>query len=55
MGSLYYGIWYAKQKHPRCTKSEAKSEAPGSSYSYTQLKSVISDSGQGLSCLLATL
>ena len=32
---------YAKQKHPRYKKSEAKSEAPVSSYSYTQLKSVI--------------
>ena len=35
-------------------KSEAKSEAPVSSYSYMQLKSVISGWGQGPSCLLAT-
>ena len=46
---------YAKQKHPRCKKSEAKSEAPISSYSYMQLKSVISGGGQGPSCLLATM
>ena len=31
-------IQYAKQKHPRCKKSKAKSEAPVSSYSYTLLK-----------------
>ena len=34
-------------------KSEAKSEAPVSSYSYMRLKSVISGGGQGPSCLLA--
>ena len=45
----------AKQKHPRCKKSEAKSEAPVSSYSYMRLKSVISGGGQGPSCLLATM
>ena len=33
---------YAKQKHSRCKKSKAKSEAPVSSYSYMRLKSVIS-------------
>ena len=32
---------------PGVQKSEAKLEAPISSYSYTQLKSVISDGGQG--------
>ena len=36
-------------------KSEAKSEAPDSSYSYKRLKSVISGGGQGPSCLLATM
>ena len=36
-------------------KSEAKSEAPVSSYSYMRLKSVISGGGQGPSCLLATM
>ena len=46
---------YAKQKHPRCKKSEAKSEAPVSFYSYMRLKSVISGGGQGPSCLLATM
>ena len=46
---------YAKQKHPRWKKSEAKSEAPASSYSYMRLKSVISGGGQGPSCLLATM
>ena len=45
----------AKQKHPRCKKSETKSEAPVSSYSYMRLKSVISGGGQGPSCLLATM
>ena len=49
-----YVIMYAKQKHPRCTKNKAKSEAPVSSYSYTRLKSVISGRGQGPSCLLET-
>ena len=37
---------------PGLQKSEAKSEAPISSYSYIGLKSVISDGGQGLGCLL---
>ena len=36
-------------------KSEAKSEAPVSSYSYTRLKSVISGRCQGPSCLLTTM
>ena len=36
-------------------KSEAKSEAPVSPYSYMRLKSVISGGGQGPSCLLATM
>ena len=36
-------------------KSKAKSEAPVGSYLYTQLKSVISGRGQGLSCLLAAM
>ena len=45
----------AKQKHPKCKKSKAKSEAPVSSYSYMRLKSVISGGGQGPSCLLATM
>ena len=45
----------AKQKHPRCKKSEAKLEAPVSSYLYMRLKSVISGGGQGPSCLLATM
>ena len=46
----------AKQKHPRCKKSEAKSEAPDSSYSYIRLKSLISGGGQAqLSCLLVTM
>ena len=35
--------------------SEAKSEAPVSSYSYMGLKNVISDGGQGPSCLLTTM
>ena len=39
-------------KTPRCKKSEAKSEAPVSSYSYTRLKNVISGRGQGPSCLV---
>ena len=46
---------YLKQKHPRCKKSEANSEAPGSFNSCTRLKSVISGGGQGPSCLLATM
>ena len=33
-----YNYMYAKQKHPRYKKSEAKLEAPVSSYSYTWLK-----------------
>ena len=37
---------------PGVQKSEAKSEAPISSYSYIRLKSVIADGGQGLGCLL---
>ena len=37
----------AKQKHPRCKKSKAKSEAPVSLYSYMRLKSLISGGGQG--------
>ena len=37
----------AKQKHPRCKKSEAKSEAPVSFYSCVRLKSLISGGGQG--------
>ena len=37
---------------PGVQKSEAKSEAPNSPYSYIRLKSVISDGGQGLGCLL---
>ena len=55
LGIPTYGNIYAKQKHPRCKKSEAKSEAPVSSYSYTQLKSVISGRGQAPSCLLVTM
>ena len=35
----------------RCKKSEAKSEAPVSSYSYMRLKSLIPGGGQGPSCL----
>ena len=42
-----YIIIIAKQKHPRCKKSEAKSEAPVSFYSYMRLKSLISGGGQG--------
>jgi len=38
---------YAKQKHPDCKKSDAKLEAPISSYSYIQLKNLISGGGQG--------
>ena len=37
---------------PGVQKSEAKSEAPISSYSYIRLKTVISDGGQGLGCFL---
>ena len=37
---------------PGVQKSEAKSEAPISSYSYIRLKSVIADGGQGLGYLL---
>ena len=33
---------YTEQKHPRCKKSDAKSETPVSSYPYIQLKNVIS-------------
>ena len=40
---------------PGVQKSEAKSEAPISSYSYTGLKSVISGRGQGPSCLLGII
>ena len=40
---------------PGVQKSEAKSEAPISSYSYIQLKSVISDGGQGLHGLFAEI
>jgi len=36
----------AKQKYPWCKKSEAKLEAPISSYSYKRLKSVMSGGGQ---------
>ena len=50
-----YCIVATKQKHPRCKKSEAKSEAPVSSYSYTRLKSVISGRGKGPSCLLGIM
>ena len=53
-GINFVGNQNAKQKHPRCKESEAKSEAPVSSYSYMRLKSVISGGGQGPSCLLAT-
>ena len=35
------------KKHPRCKKSEAKSEAPVSFYSYMRLKSLICGGGQG--------
>ena len=45
----------AKQEHPRCKKSEAKSETPVSFYSCTRLKSVISGRGQGPSCLLGIM
>ena len=37
---------------PGVQKSEAKLEAPNSSYSCIRLKSVISDGGQCLGCLL---
>ena len=37
---------------PGVQKSEAKSEALKCSYWYIRLKSVISDGGQGLGCLL---
>ena len=37
---------------PGVQKSEAKSEAPISSYLYIRLRSVISDGGQGLGFLL---
>ena len=48
-------ITYAKQKHPRCKKRKAKSEAPVSSYSYMRLKSLILVAAKAqLSCLLAT-
>ena len=40
---------------PGVKKSEAKSEASVSSYSYTRLKSVISGRGQGPNCLLAAM
>ena len=40
---------------PGVKKSEAKSEAPVSSYSYTRLKCVISGRGQGPSCLLGIM
>ena len=40
---------------PGAKKSEAKSEAPGSSNSYVRIKSVISGGGQGPSCLLTTI
>ena len=40
---------------PGVKKSEAKSEAPVSYYSYKQLESVISGEDQGPSCLLATM
>ena len=47
-----YTCIYASQKHPGVQKSEAKLKALISSYSYIRLKSVISDGGQGLGCLL---
>ena len=37
---------------PGVQKNEAKSEAPISTYLYIRLKSVISNGGQGLGCLL---
>ena len=40
---------------PGVQKSDAKSEAPVSSYSYTRLKGVISGRGQGPSCLLGIM
>ena len=42
------------QKHQRCKKSEAKSEAPVSSYLYIQLKSLISGEGQSPTELFAS-
>ena len=48
-------IYILNKNTPGVKKSEAKSEAPVSSYSYTRLKSVISDRGQGPNCLLAAM
>ena len=48
-------LYKLNKNTPGVKKSEAKSEAPVSSYSYTQLKSVISGRGQGPNCLLAAM
>ena len=48
-------IYMLNKNTPGVKKSEAKSEAPVSYYSYKRLKSVISGEGQGPSCLLATM
>ena len=53
--SLFRVFTMLNKNTPGANKSEAKSEAPVSSYSYTQLKSVISGRDQDLSCLLATM
>ena len=44
-------VYMLNKNTPGVKKSEAKSEAPVSSYSCMRLKSVTSGGGQGLSCL----
>ena len=44
-------ITMLRKNTPGVKKAEAKSKAPVSSYSYMQLKSLISSGGQGPSCL----
>ena len=53
--NLHKNIDMLNKNTPGIKKSEAKLEAPVSSYSYTPLKSMISDRGQGPSCLLTTM
>ena len=45
-------IYVLNKNTPGVQKCKAKLEAPISSYSYIRVKSVISDGGQGLGCLL---
>ena len=53
--NLHKSIDMLNKNTPGVKKSEAKSEAPVSSYSYMRLKSVISGRGQGPNCLLVAM